>query len=128
MTVVNLSSDSIIKKVVWGKTRTKNQKILWLGVNLFLVFSLIVGGGILIFHNIWHLNTRLEIQNLEKKLIILEEKNAELKNRWQELKNFYNFQKIIEENKLVLVEQPNYLTFEKTSIPLGMNLSHEKSY
>lgn len=129
MTVVSLSSDStLIKKVIWERSRIKNQRSFWLVINIMLLFSLITALSILVFQNIWHLNTRLEIQNLERKLLTLEEKNAELKNQWQELKNFYNFQKIAEENNLVLTEHPNYLTIKKVFVPLGVNSLYERNY
>lgn len=129
MTVISPSLNSpVVKKVVWGKNHCQNPKIFWLILNLLLFFSLLITIGLLVFQNIWNLNIRLEIQKLEKQQISLEEKNAELKNQWENLKNFSNFQKIIEENNLVLVEQPHYLTIEKKTSPLGLKSSYEKNY
>jgi len=115
-------------KIVWQKNYRAPGVLRLIFLFNFIILATIITG--LIFYVIWTVqatNYRLDIQKSEKRIQLLEERNADLKIQLSQLSASSNIDKILAGTNLVKENHPLYFANQKSSIPISLNKANEPS-
>ncbi len=127
MTVISLKHNRynlVTQKTTWSKrNKSINHKfsLVKLGNYLLLAITIFAITGSL-FLEIKMANYRFDIKDLTSQSVILEQKNAELKNQTAVLQNFDKMKPVIEKENLILVTAPKYFSLkDQSTVEVGVN-------
>ena len=104
------------------KNRALFRKVSFVAfLNIFVLFIILFAVIGSLFLEVKMINYRFDIKKLTSHSVILEQKNAELKNQSAVLQNFNKFASVIQNENLILVTTPAYFSLtKKASTEVGI--------